>query len=281
MDWISDNGLTHADSASTHAITSRMLTNKQRVALLPAVEALARQAGAAILELYQTGTPTIVKSDGSPVTAADHASDAILSPGLAALTPDIPVVSEEGVEAGQVVDISGGSFWLVDPLDGTKEFIGQTGEFTVLIGLIEAGIPTLGVMYAPVADELYAAAGPGQAWNETKAGRVAVHVRTLPPDGRLTVTSSYRRTNDQLERYLAALPVGERIRRRSAFKFGDVARGAADLYPGFGTSYEWDTAAGHALVLAAGGTVTKVDGSPLDYGKPGFKNPDILVIGGR
>ena len=190
-------------------------------------------------------------------------------------------MSEEGVEAGKVVDISGGSFWLVDPLDGTKEFIGQTGEFTVLIGLIEAGIPTLGVMYAPVADELYAAAGPGQAWSVSKAGREPVHVRQPPKDGRLTVTSSYRRTNDQLERYLATLAIGERIRRRSAFKFGDVARGAADLYPGFGTSYEWDTAAGHALVLAAGGTVTKLDGAPLDYGKPGFKNPDILVLGGR
>lgn len=281
MDWISDTGLTHADNAPTHAISPRMLTEKQRIELLSAVEALARQAGAAILKLYQTGTPTIVKSDGSPVTAADHASDAILSPGLAALTPDIPVVSEEGVEAGHVPDISGGSFWLVDPLDGTKEFIGQTGAFTVLIGLIEDGKPTLGVMYAPVADELYAAAGPGHAWSVTRAGREAVHVRQLPTNGLLTVTSSYRRTNEQLERYLATLPVGERIRRRSAFKFGDVARGAADLYPGFGTSYEWDTAAGHALVLAAGGTVTQVDGSPLGYGKPGFKNPDILVIGGR
>ena len=118
MDWIADNGHTHTDNDNTHAIISAMLTNRQRVALLPKVEALARQAGAAILKLYQTGTPTIVKKDGSPVTAADLASDAILSPGLAALTPNIPVVSEEGVEAGRVVDISGGSFWLVDPLDG-------------------------------------------------------------------------------------------------------------------------------------------------------------------
>jgi 3'(2'), 5'-bisphosphate nucleotidase len=281
MDWIADNGLTHTDNGNIHAITSHMLTNKQRVELLPAVEALARKAGAAILKLYQTGTPTIVKKDGSPVTAADLASDAILSPGLAALTPHIPVVSEEGVEAGRPVDISGGSFWLVDPLDGTKEFIGQTGEFTVLIGLIEDGKPTLGVMYAPVADELYSAAAPDQAWSVTSTGREPIHVRTLPENGQLTVTSSYRRTNEVLERYLATLPVGERIRRRSAFKFGDVARGAADLYPGFGLSYEWDTAAGHAIVSAAGGTVTKVDGSPLEYGKPGFKNPDILVIGGR
>ena len=258
-----------------------MLTDKQRVELLPAVESLARQAGAAILRLYQSGTPVIVKTDGSPVTAADHASDAILSPGLAALTPNIPVVSEEGVEAGYAPDISGGSFWLVDPLDGTKEFIGQTGEFTVLIGLIQARIPVLGVMYAPVADELYSGAAPGHAWHETKAGREKVHVRPVPTDGMLTVTSSYRRTNDTLERYLATLTIGERIRRRSAFKFGDIARGAADLYPGFGLSYEWDTAAGHALVNAAGGTVTQVDGSPLAYGKPGFKNPDILVIGGR
>jgi 3'(2'), 5'-bisphosphate nucleotidase len=258
-----------------------MLTENQRVALLPAVEILARKAGAAILGLYQSGTPVIVKHDGSPVTAADHASDAILRPGLAALTPDIPVVSEEGVEAGDVPDISGGNFWLVDPLDGTKEFIGQTGEFTVLIGLIQAGQPVMGVMYAPVADELYSAAGHGHAWHETKDGRDTIHVRPLPADGKLTVTSSYRRTNDKLERYLDTVRIAQRIRRRSAFKFGDVARGAADLYPGFGLSYEWDTAAGHALVNAAGGVVTEVDGSPLRYGKPEFKNPDILVMGGR
>ena len=281
MNLISATGLVHDDNGLTHAITRRMLTEKQRVELLPAVEALARQAGAAILKLYKSGTPVIVKSDGSPVTAADKAADAILSPGLAALTPDIPVVSEEGVEDGLRPDISGGRFWLVDPLDGTKEFIGQTDEFTVLIGLVEAGKPVLGVMYAPVADELYSAAAPGHAWSETKAGREAVHVRPAPANGQLTVTSSYRRTNDKLEQYLAGIPVGERIRRRSAFKFGDVARGAADLYPGFGLSYEWDTAAGHALVNAAGGTVTEVDGSPLLYGKPGFRNPDILVIGGR
>jgi 3'(2'), 5'-bisphosphate nucleotidase len=258
-----------------------MLTEKQRVTLLPAVEGLARQAGAAIMKFYKSGTPVIVKSDGSPVTAADRAADAILSPGLAALTPGIPVVSEEGVEAGLRPDISGGSFWLVDPLDGTKEFINQTDAFTVLIGLIEGGRPVLGVMYAPVTDELYAAALPHHAWHVTEAGREPIHVRPAPADGRLTVTSSYRRTNEQLERYLETMPVGERVRRRSAFKFGDVARGAADLYPGFGLSYEWDTAAGHALVLAAGGSVTRVDGSPLIYGKPGFKNPDILVWGSR
>jgi 3'(2'), 5'-bisphosphate nucleotidase len=258
-----------------------MLTEKQRLDLLPAVETLARQAGAAILKLYQSGTPTIVKKDGSPVTAADLASDAILRPGLGALTPSIPVVSEEGVEAGEVPDISGGSFWLVDPLDGTKEFIGGTGEFTVLIGLVEDGVPTLGVMYGPVADELYAAATPNSAWGITDAGRTALHVRKPAADGKLTITSSYRRTNSVLETYLQTLPVGERLRRRSAFKWADVARGAADLYPGFGSSYEWDTAAGHALVLAAGGSVTLVDGSPLEYGKPKFLNPDILVLGGR
>jgi 3'(2'), 5'-bisphosphate nucleotidase len=197
------------------------------------------------------------------------------------LTPDIPVVSEEGVEAGRIPDISGGSFWLVDPLDGTKEFIAGTGEFTVLIGLIEDGQPTLGVMYAPVADELYGAVVPGWAWGETKAGRDRLHARTPPTSGLLTVTSSYRKTNQQLEDYLATLPVGERIRRRSAFKFADVASGKADLYPGFGLSYEWDTAAGHALVNAAGGSVTLLDGSPLLYGKERFRNPDVLILGVR
>jgi 3'(2'), 5'-bisphosphate nucleotidase len=253
-----------------------MLTEKQLNDLLPQVEALARQAGAAILRLYRSGTPVIVKSDGSPVTAADHASDAILSPGLAALTPDIPVVSEEGVEAGFTPDISGGRFWLVDPLDGTKEFIGGTGEFTVL-----AGRPALGVMYGPVQDELYAAVVPGAAWGVTASGRAALTARFPPANGLLTVTSSYRRPSDRLETFLASQPIGERLRRRSAFKFADIARGSADLYPGFGLSYEWDTAAGHALVLAAGGSVTDVDGAPLLYGKPGFRNPDILVLGRR
>jgi len=255
-----------------------MLTAKQLAGLLPGVENLARQAGDAILRLYKSGTPTLVKADGSPVTAADHASDAILVPGLTVLTPDIPVVSEEGVEAGRTPDISGGCFWLVDPLDGTKEFIAGTDEFTILIGLIDRGLPVLGVMYGPVQDELYAAALPDLAWRVTKAGRERLHARPRPADG-LTVTSSFRRTSEKLERYLASLPVRDRLRRRSAFKFADVARGAADLYPGFGLSYEWDTAAGHALVLAAGGGVTQVDGAPLLYGKPGFKNPDIVVMG--
>jgi 3'(2'), 5'-bisphosphate nucleotidase len=258
-----------------------MLTAKELTEILPAVEALARQAGAAIRALYETGTPTIIKSDGSPVTAADHASDAILSPALAALTPDIPVVSEEGVEAGRVPDVSGGDFWLVDPLDGTKEFIAGTGEFTVLIGLVQAGVPALGVMYAPVADELYAAAVPATAWSVTKAGRVAIRARKPPASGLLTVTSSYRRPSAKLEAFLASLPVGERIRRRSAFKFADVARGAADLYPAFGLSYEWDTAAGHALVLAAGGGVTLTDGGVFAYGKPGFRNTDFIAVGVR
>lgn len=256
-----------------------MLTEKQRTDLLPAVETLARRAGRAILDAQAAGVEIIVKRDGSPVTSADHASDAILVPALAALTPDIPVVSEEQVEAGNIPDISGGSFWVIDPLDGTKEFIAGTGEFTVLIGLIEAGQPTLGVMYGPVADELYGAVVPGQAWGETGAGREPLQARRPPDSGLLTVTSSYRRTDEKMEAYLATLPIGERIRRRSAFKFADVARGSADLYPGFGLSHEWDTAAGHALVVAAGGRVTTVDGQPLAYGKERFRNPDILIWG--
>ncbi len=264
------------------AIIHNMLTEKRLLEILPRVEDLARSAGEAILNIYKSGTPIIVKCDGSPVTAADLASDAILTPGLQALTPDIPVVSEEGVEAGRIPDISGGDFWLVDPLDGTKEFIAETGEFTVLIGLVLQGIPSLGVIYGPVADELCSAAAPSTAWGVDKDGkRERLHVRKPPLSGMLTVTSSFRRPSQKLESYLESLPIGERLRRRSAFKFADIARGAADLYPAFGLSYEWDTAAGHALVLAAGGNVTQADGQALAYEKPGFKNPDILVLGGR
>ncbi|HLG90449.1 MAG TPA: 3'(2'),5'-bisphosphate nucleotidase CysQ [Alphaproteobacteria bacterium] len=258
-----------------------MLTAKQLVALLPEIESLAREAGAAIMGYYQNGPEIMTKGDGSPVTAADLASDAIIAPGLAALTPEIPVVSEEGVEAGRIPDISGGSFWLVDPLDGTKEFIGGTGEFTVLIGLIQAGVPALGVLYGPVADELYSGAVPGIAWSVAQGNRRAIQARAIRESGLLTVTSSFRWPSSRLEKFLESLHVGERVRRRSAFKYADVARGAVDLYPAFGMSYEWDSAAGHALVSAAGGSVTLVDGSPLAYGKPQFKNPDLLVVGRR
>ena len=262
-----------------------MLTAKQLDNLLPEVEALVRQAGRAIMGLYQTGTPPIIKDDGSPVTAADHASDAILVPGLEALTPDIPVVSEEGVEAGRIPDISGGSFWLVDPLDGTKEFIAESGDFTVLVGLVLDGTPACGVILSPVTGDL-ASASPSAAWSVSPAGRQLLKARLPPADGQLTITSSFRKQSARLESYLATLPVGERLARRTAFKFVDVARGAVDLYPGFGTSYEWDTAAGHAIVLAAGGSVTTLDGSPLTYGKPNlktpdFRNSDILALGRR
>ena len=258
-----------------------MLTAKQLVALLPDVETLARQAGQTILAHYQKGPQIITKADGSPVTAADLASDAIITPGLTTLTPDIPVVSEEGVEAGRIPDISGGSFWLVDPLDGTKEFIAGTGDFTVLIGLIQAGTPALGVLFGPVADELYSGAVPGTAWSVAQGTRTAIRARPVPESGLLTVASSFRWPSARLEKFLETLPIGERVRRRSAFKYADVARGAVDLYPAFGLSYEWDSAAGHALVSAAGGGVTLVDGSPLAYGKPDFKNPDLLVAGRR
>ena len=258
-----------------------MLTAKQLVGLLPEVEILARQAGAAIMAHYQNGPEILTKNDGSPVTAADLASDAIIVPRLEQLTPNIPVVSEEGVEAGRVPDISGDAFWLVDPLDGTKEFIGGTGEFTVLIGLIQAGAPVLGVLYSPVADELYSGAVPGIAWSVIREERTAIQARPVPANGLLSVTSSFRWPSARLEKFLETLPIGERVRRRSAFKYADVARGAVDLYPAFGMSYEWDSAAGHALVSAAGGTVTLVDGSPLAYGKPQFKNPDLLAVGKR
>lgn len=258
-----------------------MLTEKELLALLPEVESLARQAGAAIMAHYQNNPEILTKSDGSPVTAADLAADAIIVPGLEGLTPAIQVVSEEGVEAGRVPDVSGGSFWLVDPLDGTKEFIGGTGEFTVLIGLVQAGAPVLGVMYGPVADELYSGAVPGTAWAVAKGQRTAIRARPVPESGLLTVASSFRKPSARLDAFLGTLPVGERVRRRSAFKYADVARGAVDLYPAFGLSYEWDSAAGHALVSAAGGSVTLVDGNSLAYGKPEFKNPDLLVVGRR
>jgi 3'(2'), 5'-bisphosphate nucleotidase len=257
-----------------------MLTENQRVALLPAVEILARRAGAAILGLYQSGTPVIVKHDGSPVTAADHASDAILRPGLAALTPDIPVVSEEGVEAGDVPDISGGNFWLVDPLDGTKEFIKRNGEFTVNIGEVVDGVPVAGVVFAPALGRLFVGSQADGAF-ETDAELAnvrAIVARPRPADG-LVVVGSRSHSDAQTEAFLKSLKVREFKSAGSSLKFCLVAAGEADLYPRTGPTMEWDTAAGHAVLLAAGGDVTNWDGTRFCYGKPGFNNPGFIACG--
>ncbi|MBF0128448.1 MAG: 3'(2'),5'-bisphosphate nucleotidase CysQ [Alphaproteobacteria bacterium] len=247
--------------------------------LLDGVRALAREAGAVILSIYAGDFKIESKADDSPVTAADRAAEAVILAGLARLTPGIPMVAEEQTAAGRLPDIGGGVFWLVDPLDGTKEFIRRNGEFTVNIALIEDGWPTLGVVYAPALDRLFCGAGPGTAHCEAGGVSRAIAARNPGDDGAVVVVSRFHGDSELLDAYLSGLKVRSRTQAGSSLKFCLLAGGEADLYPRFGRTMEWDTAAGHAVLLAAGGTVTTTDGEALRYGKRGLENPHFIARG--
>ncbi|HLG88579.1 MAG TPA: 3'(2'),5'-bisphosphate nucleotidase CysQ [Alphaproteobacteria bacterium] len=248
--------------------------------LLPELKRVAEEAGRATMRFY--GAPEAVwKADGSPVTAADHASEKVILPALRALTPDIPVISEEEAAAGVSPEVRGSRFWLVDPLDGTKEFIKQNGEFTINIALVEDHVPTLGVVHVPVTGETYAAAGPGSA-TLSVGGAAAreIAVRKPPTAGLTIVASRSHGDGEAMDRFLDGLKVAERRPAGSSVKLCLVARGDADLYPRLGPTMEWDIAAGHAVLLGAGGRIETEAGEPLLYGKPDFRNPHFVAYGG-
>jgi 3'(2'), 5'-bisphosphate nucleotidase len=248
------------------------------VAWLERLLPVARAAGEAILKVYATDFEVQEKSDDSPVTEADRRAEAVILPALAALTPDVPIVSEETAAAGDIPNV-GDRFWLVDPLDGTKEFIKRNDEFTVNIALIEHGEPSLGVVLAPALGRLYAGTRTTGAFVEDANGRRRIACRTAPASG-LTVASSRSHGDAQaLERLLAGYRIAARIVAGSSLKFCLIAAGEADLYPRLGRTMEWDTAAGHAVLAAAGGRVTTLDGAELRYGKPGLANPHFLAWG--
>ncbi len=258
------------------------MTDLDAAKLLPTVRTIAHEAGQVILRFYNSGTEVSTKADGSPVTQADQAAEHVIVPALHHLTPAIPVVAEEACADGRIPDVSGDRFWLVDPLDGTKEFISRNGEFTVNIALIVAGQPILGVVYAPATRTLYAGAGTGTAimWQEGRNDR-AITVRRPPKEGVTVASSRSHGDAGETDRFLSRYTVKERVSCGSSLKFCTVAAGQADLYPRFGPTCEWDTAAGHAVLLAAGGRVCVEDGtSALGYGKPGFKNPSFVAYGG-
>jgi 3'(2'), 5'-bisphosphate nucleotidase len=250
-------------------------------ALLPQVIAIARRAGAAIMPFFQGVYATAQKEDRSPVTDADHAADALIKPALAALLPGVPVVTEESIAAAPAPEaLAEGRFWLVDPLDGTKEFVAHRDEFTVNIALVERRRPILGVLHAPPRGVTYAAAGPGTAVKLAGEGAPRPIAARPAPDAGLVVahSRSHNRRAD-LEEYLARYRVAERIVMGSALKFGLIAEGRADLYVRLGPTSEWDTAAGQAILEAAGGSVAERDGRPLAYGKHGFLNPPFVARG--
>jgi 3'(2'), 5'-bisphosphate nucleotidase len=256
-----------------------------RETLLHALAQTAVEAGAAIMAIFDVGFEVLTKADESPVTAADQAAETIILKALAHLAPGVPVVAEEEAAAGRIPDVQD-RFFLVDPLDGTKEFIRRGTDFTVNIGLIEQGAPTLGVVFAPARDSLYAGdATTGEAWFETrKPGDLTVGERTQlrvkPPGETLIAVASKSHDTPATEAYLKACGVAERVSIGSSLKFCLLAAGQADLYPRPAPTHEWDTAAGHAVLLAAGGVVYDLAGGSLRYGKEKFFNPGFLALGG-
>jgi 3'(2'), 5'-bisphosphate nucleotidase len=246
---------------------------------------LAQLAGREIMSVYASDFAVYTKSDNSPVTEADEKAEAIILAGLKKSWPSIPVIAEEAAAAGCIPEFEN-QFFLVDPLDGTKEFLSRNGEFTVNIALIENGKPILGVVYAPAINQMF--------WGEINVGSAKatvtpdediananwkmITVRALPAEGATVLASRSHRDADT-DAYLATLNVKQIIGAGSSLKFCTIAAGEADIYPRFGRTMEWDTAAGHAVLAAAGGKVNQIDGAPLLYGKRerGFGNPAFIA----
>lgn len=248
-------------------------------ALLEAAHRAARDASAAILEIYATDFAVRKKDDASPVTEADERAERIIAAALAKAAPDIPVIAEERA-AAEGLPPPPPRFWLVDPLDGTREFVARNGEFSINIGLIERDRPVLGLVHVPVKNVTYAAAGPGTATRqEGNSPPVAIAARPIPVTGAVVVHSRSHSDNKKLGAYLQTLSDPRTRISGSAVKFCLVAEGSADLYPRFGPTMEWDTAAGQAILEAAGGSVVTASGAPLRYAKPGFLNPDFFARG--
>lgn len=254
-------------------------------ALLPSVLA----AGRVTMRYFRSGVESELKMDGSPVTLADQASEDILLAGLARAAPGVPVIAEEAMSAGPAPSIDD-AFFLVDPLDGTREFINNRNEFTINVGLIKNRVPCFGIIYAPAMSKLYltladehaiTATLDPEAADCTLADLNAKRLRTRPPvpGAGMTIVASRSHGTAELERWLAGVDVAKRANIGSSLKFCLIAAGEADAYPRFGPTMEWDTAAGHAIVTAAGGVVTTTDGAPLLYGKveAGFLNPSFIV----
>ena len=248
---------------------------------------IAVAAGLPIMQVYEAGAACTVKPDGSPVTEADTRAEALILDQLARLCGGVPVIAEESMAAGHTAAIAE-RFILVDPLDGTKEFIHRRHEFTVNIALIELGQPIAGAIYAPALGKLWIGGArgarrsrldPGQALATAKDD-VAIRTRPWPGAGAIGVASRSH-ADEETDHFLTALSVGERRSRGSSLKFCLLASGDADVYPRFSPTMEWDVAAGHAILVAAGGTVTKPDGKAFCYGKvdEGFLNGPFVGWG--
>jgi 3'(2'), 5'-bisphosphate nucleotidase len=255
------------------------------VSLLPHFVRIAAAAGARICAVREAGFEVIAKGDGSPLTEADLAAEGVIAEGLKAACPAIPVVSEE--DAARATPPEEAAFILVDPLDGTREFLGPTGEFTVNIALVAGGRPLAGVVYAPALGRIWqGAVGAGAQAGELAAGADPAGIAWRPIAARkrpaaLVAVASRSHLDADTRAFLAALPIAEHRSIGSALKFCLVAEGEADVYPRLAPTMEWDTAAGQAVLEAAGGRVTTPEGAPFRYGKAadGWRNGPFIAWG--
>lgn len=256
----------------------QIATNERSPELFRAVVALARQAGEAILTVYRVPEAALLapKADHTPLTQADLAAHQTIARGLQALTPSIPVVSEED-EGSLVFRKAEGAFWLVDPLDGTKEFLARNGEFTVNIALVSGGEACWGVVVAPALGLTFWGGFGQGAWVDRGQGAVPL-VALAGRAGPVRVVASKSHLNEETLRFIKALGPHDLVQAGSSLKFCRLAEGQAELYPRLSPTSEWDTAAAQAVLEAAGGRVTTLDGQPLRYGKPDLRNPSFVAV---
>ncbi|HVL78903.1 MAG TPA: 3'(2'),5'-bisphosphate nucleotidase CysQ [Sphingomicrobium sp.] len=246
--------------------------------LLDDIAQAAREAGEAILKIVRAGFEVETKRDSSPVTEADRAAELIILAALAKAAPGIPVIAEEEVAAGRIPN-HGDTYFLVDPLDGTKEFVRGGNDYTVNIGLVSGGIPRLGAVFAPASGRLHTGLVGSGAWAEDGEERRAIRTRERG-EHIAAVASKSHLTQSTVDYLAAAVGVCDHVSVGSSLKFCIVAEGRADIYPRLSPTSEWDTAAGHAVLLAAGGRVDGPDGSPLLYGKRAFINRGFVATAG-
>lgn len=247
-------------------------------ALLEALVVASRAAGSEILKLVAAGFEIETKTDESPVTVCDRAAEQVILEMLKQAAPGVPVIAEEEVAAGRI-PAHDDLYFLVDPLDGTKEFIRGGDDYTVNIGLIAGGAPSLGVVYQPAVDRLWAGRAGESAFMEVDGERRAIRCRPLG-EKRAAVASKSHFTQSTADYLAEAIGVCDHVSVGSSLKFCIVAEGRADIYPRLSPTSEWDTAAGHAVLLAAGGRVDGPDGTPLRYGKKAFLNPGFCATAG-
>lgn len=244
---------------------------------------LASAAGLVIMDVYATDFAVRSKADASPVSEADEAAEALLIPGVEELLPGVPILAEEAVSRDGLVDV-GAEFVLIDPLDGTKEFVSRNGDFTVNLALIREGRPVAGCVYAPAKERIFLGGEAARSGRLTPGADVgalsAIATRPYPPEG-LTAVTSRSHLDDDTRAFVERVGAASTTDAGSSLKFCLVATGEADVYPRFAPTMEWDTAAGHAVLAAAGGSVLTPDGSPFVYGKTdsGFRNGSFIAWG--